>query len=118
MSFTFTMQSSTGVPAGAYTGVFKGFEPCETSKGAALRWSWEVTSGPHAGQTATCLTDPSKPTPRNKLGRLLTAMAGGKLGDGESFDPTTVVGKAYTVIVTPGSGGGGTRVETVAPLAS
>ena len=113
---------ASGVPAGPYLAEFVGYEPLETQKGPAWKWSWKITAGPLAGQHATCLTDradsqgrPMVPRPSNKFGKLLNGLAGKTIGEAERFNPKTCVGKPYTIIVEAGPNGGGTRVVTVAP---
>jgi hypothetical protein len=107
------MSTPLGVPAGAYLGEFAGWEMCENEHGKGVKWRWTITSGEHTGRVASRITG-SRPSPKNACGRILNALAGRELKDGESFDPGTCVGRKYMVVVqtTPS---GATRVETVAP---
>lgn len=102
---------SGGVPAGSYIGRFVGVEPTETKIGKALRWTWEVLSGPHAGAKASRITPP-EPTTRNACGRILSAVTGKGLVAGEEHDPHAFVGRTYLLVVAE-CDGGGCRVETV-----
>ena len=102
---------SGGVPAGSYIGRFVGAEPTETKLGKALRWTWEVLSGPHVGAKASRITPP-EPTTRNACGRILSGITGKVLTTGEEHDPQTYVGRTYLLVVAA-CDGGGSRVETV-----
>jgi hypothetical protein len=108
-----------GVPAGAYQGEFVGAEPTppneEKGYPAGIKWTWKVTNGEHAGRDATRITG-AKPSPKNACGKILNALLGKALSDGESINIADLVGRKYTLIVQAGEGGG-TRVETVAPVA-
>jgi hypothetical protein len=111
--FDFEMLApATGVPVGAYTGVFLGVEPGENKHGENFKWSWEITEGTLKGNVACRFTD-RKPRPTTACGRMLMAVAGRQLGQGERFDPKSCVGKTYTVIV-EATKSGATRVGTVA----
>ncbi len=102
---------SGGVPGGSYIGKFLGVEPTETKLGKALRWTWEVASGPHAGAKASRIT-PTEPTPKNACGRILSGITGKSLVTGEEVDPQSFLGRSYLLVVID-CDGGGTRVETV-----
>jgi hypothetical protein len=113
----FVMQSAqTGVPAGSYFATFDGYEPVTTAKGDTLRWSFTITSGgPCKGQKTGVFIDRMPPRASNKLGRMLNGLAGRPLAEGETFNPKSVIGRTYVVIVTAGKDGKGTRVESVSP---
>jgi hypothetical protein len=112
--FTLVMKVASGVPVGAYEGEFSGVEPVENDYGNGLKWSWKITKGEQAGRMAIRTTGNS-PTPKNACGKILNALTGKTLGEGESFKPKDYVGRKYTVMVTAGEKGG-TRVETVAKM--
>ena len=105
---------STGVEPGVYLGDFQGYEPCETQKGPAYKWRWVIAGPKNVGEIASCLTDRIKPRPTNGLGRTLNGLALKTLGEGERFDPKSVIGKRYTIVVTAGPTGG-TRVSQILP---
>jgi hypothetical protein len=119
MQLTMESGSGSGVPAGGYTGEFTGAEPTppnqEKGYPAGLKWSWKITSGEHAGRVATRITG-AKPSPKNGCGKILNALMGKTLVEGETVNLDDYVGRRYTMIVSAGEGGG-TRVETVAPIA-
>ncbi len=113
----YVMGDATGVPAGTYFATFAGREPCTTSKGDTVKWSWTITTdGPQQGMKASCFIDKMPPTPNNKLGRILKGLAGHDLAPGESFRPNDAIGKSYLITVSKGKDGKGTRVESVASL--
>lgn len=117
--FTFEDDKPKGVPPGAYRADFVGYKETTTKSGDALLWQWKVTSGPESGKVASCFTDPptvTKPSPSNALGRVLAGLAGKQFSGGDSFDPASVVGKPYTVMVGAGPKGGGICVRTVMPV--
>lgn len=108
----FTMGDASGppVPYGSYVATFDGFEPTTTSKGDTLKWTFTVTVGEHAGHKAAVFIDPGKPTPNNKLGRMLNGLAGKTLSCGENFNPRSVVGKPYKLTIIPGVKGTGMQI--------
>ena len=110
----FTMTSASGVPVGAYVAEFSTVEDHESTVGPGLKWSFRIVAGPHVDAITSCITD-CKPTTKNKLGRLLNGLAGKTLGDGESINIDTYIGRRYTIIVSAPEGKG-SRVETVAPV--
>lgn len=52
---------------------------------------------------------------KTNCGKMLSALAGRQLAEGENFRLSDYVSKRYTIVVATGANGG-TRVETVAPL--
>ncbi len=112
--FVLVKKAATGVPAGAYEGEFVGVEPSpENEYGPGLKWSWKIIKGDHAGRIAIRTTG-TNPSPKNACGKIIDALAGKTLAEGEDFKPKQFVGRKYMVIVQAGDKGG-TRVETVAP---
>jgi hypothetical protein len=101
---------SGGVPVGSYIGTFLGVEGVENEYGEALRWDWEITTGEFKGLRASRLTG-RVPTLKNACGKLLSAVAGKSVGNGEEIDLAPCVGKTYLVIV-GATDKGSTRVET------
>ena len=104
------------VPAGVYTPcVFKALEECETSKGKAYRWKFDVPDGKAISE----LSDREHPpTDRNKTGRFLAALAGKPLAVGTSVEPNDYVGRKYLIVVSPKPGTDGkTGIATFSPLA-
>lgn len=112
-----------GVPAGAYTGTLKGIEPVPANEekgwGEGMKFVFEVTQeGEHKGKTPSRIVSGRRPGPNNNLGRMIVALLGGAPNPGDKVDERIMacIGKPYTLVVaaTPK---GGTRVETVAPMA-
>ena len=73
---------------------------------------WKITSGEHKDSVATRITGP-KPTNKNACGKIINALIGKPLGNGEDVEIGDYVGKAYMIIVAAAESGG-SRVETVA----
>lgn len=116
---------STGVPAGTYTGIFKGIESVpplpDKDYGPAVKFIFEVTQGEHKGKTPTRITALPKggPSHKNALGRMILALLGGESPKvGESPNIEALRGKEYLVIVSPAGEGKATRVETVSIMRS
>ncbi len=111
------MQAGSGVPVGAYQAKFAGVEmvPADPLRGygEGLKWLFEVTAGPQAGQKTSRITT-AKPTLKNACGKMLAGVVGRALAEGEDVDLGTLIGKAYVIVVSQGEGGG-TRVESLAP---
>jgi hypothetical protein len=115
--------SGGGVPPGTYFGTFSGRAPATTSRGETVKWAWTVCEGEHKSMIATCFIDRvdangrvAKPSPNNKLGRVLNGLAGRTLAAGEKFNPNSVIGQKFMIVVTTGKDGKGTRVDSVASL--
>jgi hypothetical protein len=110
---------STGtVPVGNYTGKFMGLETVaenpERKFGAGLRWRFSIDTGPHEGLIVTPITG-TAPSVRNGCGKLLGALLGRPLKEGEQVDPDVCLGRRYMIVVATGQEGG-TRVEAVIPM--
>jgi hypothetical protein len=114
MLLTISKTSFDDVPPGAHKAVFKALMPCETSKGEAFRWVFEVVEGDHKGKIASDLSD-RKVTTLNKCGRWLCALSGKPLADGTSVNPDDYVGKKYLVIV-EAKENGRNKIATFTPL--
>jgi len=100
MLMTIRTSEFKSVPSGAYRTVFDSVEPVETSKGKAYRWKWTVSEGPQKGSLISSFSDREyDPSPKNKTGRYLAALAGTSPSDGLAIDPDHYVGKEYTVTV-------------------
>jgi len=106
--------AGTGVPVGAYQGDFVGVEPIENEHGPGYKWCFRVTVGEHKGGTPCRITD-RKVRPTTAWGRMLSALAGRTISQGEDVNPAQFVGKPYTIVVET-TKSGGTRVATVAPI--
>ena len=89
-------------PAGVYQPcIFKGLDECETAKGKAYRWRFDLPDG----KPITELSDREHPpTVRNKTGRFLAALAGKPPVAGTSVEPNDFVGRKYLIVVTPKAG--------------
>ncbi len=113
----FKMGSGQGVPAGVYLAEYVGHDAGENDNGRFFRFNFRVTAGPNAGQKTSCMADSSRPpTPRNKLGRMLSGLAMRDLADGERFHPDAAKGKLFTIVVKKSDKpNGGTWVDTVLP---
>jgi hypothetical protein len=106
-----------GVPEGSYLGKFVKVEPTTNNYGEGLKWTWEIATGPQAGQFASCTTSNS-PSPKNRCGKVVAGMLGRPLAAGDEFDTTTIVGQTFLILVRKGDNGG-SYVDSVtkAPLA-
>ena len=107
--------SAGGVPAGIYQSRFVSVEqtPADPVKGygPGLKWTWEVLSGPQAGQKASRTTT-AIPSPKNAAGKIISGLLGRPLQTGENVDIGSLIGRPYLIVVAEGQTGG-TRVESV-----
>ena len=107
-----------GVPVGAYTGTFVGIDevPANEEKGygPGYLFQWKIDAGTYAGRIVPRTTG-QKIHAKTNCGKMLSALAGRQLAEGENFRLSDYVSKRYTIVVATGANGG-TRVETVAPL--
>ena len=55
-SFIMKLKVSGGVPEGSYLAKFVKVEPTTNNLGDCLKWTWQITSGPCAGQTPSCIS--------------------------------------------------------------
>jgi hypothetical protein len=109
---TMTDGSFESLSVGTHKAAFKQLEETETSKGAAYRWHFETLDGKKVNE----LSDREyKPTPQNKTGRFLQALASRTLKGGDTIDPAVYVGKTYLLIVEP-KGDGKTKITTFTAL--
>lgn len=96
----FTIESSAKyaeLKPGNYNCIFMGITPIETTKGKAWRWEFKREDN---SEIISGLTDANgPPTPANKTGRWLSALANKPLTSGEKIIPANYVGKRYLVIV-------------------
>ena len=107
------------VVGGIHKGEFVAVEPCETSKGKAWRWKFKITEGKEAGKIVCELSDgENPPTPANKTGRFLSALASKPLNDGDSIEVAQYVGKPYMLVVEakPNGKPGETRLTTFSAI--
>lgn len=108
--------SAGGVPVGGYTATFRGIDPVPADPtrgfGAAIRWQFEVATGPHAGGKTSRITTPT-PSAKNACGKMLAGMTGKSLTPGEKVDLASFVGRNFLIVVAA-TDSGATRVETVA----
>jgi hypothetical protein len=88
--FVLFKRAATGVPAGAYEGEFIGVEKAPENPandfGPGLKWSWRITKGDHMGLVAMRTTGTS-PTSKNACGKIIDAIAGKAIAEGEGFNP-------------------------------
>jgi hypothetical protein len=109
--------SPGGPPAGNYTTTFAGVESITNEKfGAGLRWKFRITQGPQTGQVAFRTTG-VVPTGRNGCGKVLAGLLGRETKVDEEVDVQHFVGRAYLIVVAAAESGG-TRVETIVPIAT
>jgi hypothetical protein len=102
------------LPIGAYTGVFKGVEPCELEGKPKWRFVFEVATGEHKGKTERTLVSPDiKPT--THAGQVISGLLGRALVAGENVEAAikACVGQAYLIVVQPGPKGGKPSVRMV-----
>jgi hypothetical protein len=101
-------QSYDSLSVGSHKALFKGIEPTETQNGKAWRWRFETLDGKRASE----LSDrESPPSPKNKTGRFLMALASKPFAPGDKIAPEAYVGKTYLLIVEP-KGDGKTKIST------
>jgi hypothetical protein len=101
-------ESEFGAPAGIYQecrfeGVFQMTGPPRNGRDGlpmppGIEWRFKILSGPFAGRTIGRITG-MKPTAKNSCGTMLDGVAGRPLRVGENFDPDTVVGQVFQVVV-------------------
>ncbi len=116
-AITFTMGSG-GVPAGHYNVEFLGCEPFESGNqeyGPGFLFKFKVLGGTHDGEETSRITG-AKCSPKSALGKLLSAMSGGKLATGAVVNPSDYIGKRFMAIVEE-TDSGSTRVGSVIPVA-
>jgi hypothetical protein len=104
------------LPVGAYMGVFKGLEDYQLQSGETKwRFSWEVVSGNHQGETASALCD--RTINKNTLPGRLIAGLGIELvvGDDVERKIESCKGKTYLVTISPGPRGGKPGVQFCSP---
>lgn len=123
MLLTYTT-SPFDVPEGQYVGKFLGLEMLEPRPGEgprrgpdgremqpAMAWRWEIVGGDSAGRIADRVSSRS-PTPKNVAGRLLSAITGLILREGDNVELGEYVGKYYRLsVVKKPNGTGGTYVS-------
>jgi hypothetical protein len=114
MTLQFTLEASSGVPAGAYGARFLGIEDVPANEyGASIRWNFEIASGQYEGRKTGCLTPP-KLTAINKTGKIIGGLLGGSLPkEGEKIELSSCVGKTYFVVVAKAKSSDATVVESV-----
>lgn len=100
-----------GVPVGSYLARFADVEDIETQYGEGLRWAFEVTKGKFKGKETSRITS-QDPTLRNACGKMLAAIIGSSLSDGQEVELDDFVDAEYHVNVEE-TDGGGTRVGSV-----
>ena len=105
------LKVSGGVPEGSYLAKFVKVEPTTNNLGDCLKWTWQITSGPCAGQTPSCISGNS-PTPKNKCGKILSGMTGKSLNTGEELDTSSLIGQTFLIVIGKGDNGG-TFVDSV-----
>lgn len=82
--------------------------------GLRWRWTWQVTTGPYAGQSATALTRRDIAIGTH-AGRLIEGLLGKPLKDGDNVQALVdaCVGQTYLVSVQAGPKGGKPSVQSV-----
>jgi hypothetical protein len=102
------------LPNGAYLGVFKGVEDYELqSSETKWRFLWEVSTGPHKGETASALCDKNI-NPNTLPGRLIAGLLEHPLvvGDDVKEKVEGCKDKPFLVMVSPGPKGGKPGVQS------
>jgi hypothetical protein len=95
------------VPPGSYPSSFVEIQQIETSKGKAFKWVFKTEDG----KFVSGLTDgESSPSPKNKMGRWLSALSGKPLASGLAVNTDPFIGKKYLCIVAGAESG--PRLET------
>jgi hypothetical protein len=100
-------ESDFGAPAGIYECRFEGIFPMNGAPRIGrdgkpmppgVEWRFKILSAPFAGRTVGRITG-EKPTAKNSCGAMLSGIAGHPLGTGQSFDPATMIGQVFQVVV-------------------
>jgi hypothetical protein len=115
--FTMTMGASRfGAPVGVYKAAFNGMKQnTHPEFGPGVEWSFTIQEGEYAGQQIS-RTTAAAASPGNSAGRMVAAMTGRPLAQGEKVDFAAMKGKMFSVVVERGTGAG-TRVATATPIA-
>jgi len=105
------------IPIGSYRADLKSAEIAthpEYGEGVCFRFA--ICSGANAGQEpcVTCSTE-RPPSPKNKLGRILSGMLGRPVQPGEAIDATQFVGKRFNIVLQSNQDGTGTCISAVMP---
>jgi hypothetical protein len=117
-------KSKYDVPEGTYLARFKGCEPLPDPRpgepprvgrdgkvmAPGMAWRFEVAEGEHRGKIADRVTGRT-PGPKNIAGRLLVAVTGRALKDGDTVTIDEYVGQVYRVTVVAKENGSGTHVS-------
>jgi hypothetical protein len=118
----FVVGDSEGVPAGNYRGTFDRIDIVEDTEFAerAARFVFKIETGEHGGRETSVLCTvvddkgaARKPTPKNKLGKVLAGLAGGPVEPGSQVRPAEHFGTSYLLTVEPTKSGAGTTVSTI-----
>ena len=105
-----------GAPVGTYQATFDGMKQnTHPEFGPGVEWSFTIAQGEHTGQRISRTTS-ANPSPGNSAGRMVAAMIGRPLAQGERVDFAAMKGKLFSVVVEQGAGAG-TRVATATPTA-
>jgi hypothetical protein len=100
------------LPVAAYMGKFKGLEDYDLHGETKWRFSWEVSTGAHQGETASALCD--RNINKNTLPGRLIAGLGIELVVGENVEERieSCKGETYFVVVSAGPHGGKPGVQS------
>jgi hypothetical protein len=101
-------ESEFGAPAGIYQAEFLGtFELADEKPRLgrdgkpmppAIEWRFKIVAGKFASRIVSRITS-KRPTAKNSCGVLLDGVAGRSIAVGEGFDPDSMVGQVYQVVV-------------------
>ena len=94
----FTMQNTTGVPAGPYSAEYIRAEEFENDYGPGIKLRFKVLDGEHAGEEATRIVS-QKLSPKSNLAKFVRALKGGEIEPGEEVDLQSYVGTRGLVVV-------------------
>jgi hypothetical protein len=99
-------------------GVFRGLAEYDLHGVPKWRFSWEVSTGPHQGETASALCD--RKIKKETLPGKLIAGLGVELVVGDDVEDKikSCEGKPYLVMVSPGPNGGKIGVQSCQPTPS
>lgn len=103
-----------GVPVGSYLAIFLSIDPIDNQYGPALRWVFEITSGPYISKTISRFTRPEFTT-NNAAGKMLNGIVGRQVEADEEIDLSDYFGKLYQIEVKESPKGESVRVERCYP---
>lgn len=100
-----------GLAVGTYRSKLAAVTKETSSYGEALKFAFEVTEGPAAGQRGSRMVS-GKPTAGNNAGKFITMLTGNSVAGGQKVRLSECIGRAFVIEVVE-TKNGGTRIEKV-----